>query len=144
MPTIQKLLTGRAPITMRGDATVLRAAETMSQDRVGAVVVVDDDGQPVGIFTERDLMVRVVVPRRDPATLRLEEVMTRELFTVAPGRATAEVRQQLQSRHIRHIPVVEEGRLIEVLSLRDVLRHDLEACSREVQHLTDYIQGEGS
>jgi CBS domain-containing protein len=141
MPTIASLLTDRPVVTLTADASALDAARTMTERRVGALLVIDSAQRPSGIFTERDLMTRVVVPGRDPATTRLAEVMTRELFVTSPDARIAAVRQELQRLHIRHVPVVEGGRFVALLSLRDLLRADLEECSIERHKLTEYIHG---
>ncbi len=143
MQTIDKLLTGRTVVMVEESATVIEAARTMDDAHVGAILVVDTSGAPRGIFTERDLMTRVVVPGRDPAKTPLFEVMTRDMFTVGPDRPIEAVRRDLQERHIRHVPILSEGRVLGLLSLRDLLRHDLDALADEVEHLTEYIQGPG-
>ena len=143
MPQIQSLLTGRPVLTLREQSTALDAACEMERNRVGAILVTDERGRPRGIFTERDLMVRVVVGGRDPATVRLADVMTHELYTSPPDRKVAEVRRELQERHIRHVPVVRNDEVIGVLSLRDLLRADLERAAHELDETRRYIQGEG-
>ncbi len=144
MPTIDKLLTGRAPVALEESATVIEAVEAMNAERIGCVLVLNR-GRAAGIFTERDLMIRVVAARRDPETTKLSEVMTREMITVLPTKPTADVREQMQAEHIRHVPVIgEDGKVHGVLSLRDLLRADLEARKSEIRQLTDYIQGDPS
>jgi CBS domain-containing protein len=143
MKTIAVLLRGRAPLQLAPNTTVLEAARAMTESHVGAVLVVDDWGKPLGIFTERDLMTRIVVPRRNPDQVRVQEVMTGDLFTATPDTPLASAREQLQARHVRHLPVVRDGRVVEMLSLRDILRADLEETAHELDDLTHYIQGQG-
>jgi len=142
MATIDKLLTGRPALTLPKSATVLEAARAMQRDHVGCVLVVDGDGAPCGIFTERDLMIRIVCEEKDPASVTLEDVMTVDMFTAPASKSISEVRATLQARHIRHVPVIADGKVLGVLSLRDLLRHDLAERANEVQQLTDYIQGD--
>lgn len=142
MLTIRDILTGRKPVTLPGRATVLEAARAMKEERVGAVVVLDAQRGPKGCFTERDLMTRVVVEGRDPASTRIEEVMTTELFVAPPEGHVNEFARQMQTRHIRHLPVVEKGKLIGMLSLRDLLRAHLDTKRHEVQALQAYIKGD--
>jgi CBS domain-containing protein len=142
MKSLRELLTGREPVSLTESATVLEAAALMGVHRIGAVLVVDGAGRPAGIFTERDVLDRILVARRDPATTRLVDVMTRELFTVEASRLVNEVARELQRRHIRHLPVTEGGRVVAVLSLRDLMRAHLDAKRQEVQALTAYIHGE--
>jgi len=142
MPKIQTLLTGRAVITLRQDRSALDAAREMSRNHVGGVLVTDAQGRPCGIFTERDLMVRVVVAGREIDRVLLSEVMTRELYTATPDDKVADVRRELQERHIRHLPVVSGDRVIGMLSLRDLLRADLERATSDLTETRRYIAGE--
>ncbi len=141
--TIDRLITGRKVVTVEESVSALEAARTMTEERVGAILVVAGDGAPLGIFTERDLMARVVVPGRDPAATPMADVMTRDMFTVAPKQTIDAVCRELQERHIRHVPILDGGKVLGLLSLRDLLRHDLAALADEVEHLTEYIQGPG-
>ena len=141
MPQLEGLLTGRELRTLPGSETVMGAVRMMTDHRIGCVLVTDGDGRPVGIFTERDLMTRIVVAGRDPGETRIEEVMTRDVFTATRDARVADMRRELQKRHIRHLPVVEDGRAVEMLSLRDLLAADLAATSFEKRAMTEYIKG---
>jgi CBS domain-containing protein len=143
MKPIAELIGGRPVHTLPASTTVLAAVREMDVHRVGAILVLDADEHLAGIFTERDLMVRVVVRGLDPSAVSLAEVMTRDLFTAAPTERVGEVAHKLQARHIRHVPVVEDGAVVGILSLRDLLAAHLEVKEREVEHLTAYIQGKG-
>ncbi len=142
MKPVGELLSGQKVHTLSCEATVLEATRTMTDRHVGALLVTGKNDELVGIFTERDLMARVVVEGKDPEQVKLSEVMTSDLFTAEPTRTITEVAQELQDRHIRHLPVVEEGRVVGVLSLRDLLRAHLAVKTQEVNALTAYIQGE--
>lgn len=143
MKSIRELLSGRAPLTVKGSASVLQAARLMHGEHVGCVVVVDEEHHPTGIFTERDLLARIVVTGRDPANVRVDEVMSDTPFLADAEEHVVSISFAMQSRHIRHLPVTESGRLIGVLSLRDLLATHLDEKHAEVQALTEYIQGEG-
>lgn len=144
MRTLAELLTGREVITMPGSASPLEAAKAMNSHHVGAVLVVNEDGTPAGIFTERDLMKRVVVGGLPAAQVAIDSVMTRELFTATASSRVTEITQAMQDRHIRHLPVVDDdGKVVGLLGLRDLLREHLRQKTNEVQALTDYIQGPG-
>ncbi len=142
MKTIRELLTGMKPVALESTASALHAARAMKDAHVGAVLVTGPDGSLRGIFTERDLMVRVVVPGLDPSGVPLERVMTRDLFIAGPSRLVNELGREMQARHIRHLPVVEGERVLGLLSLRDILRAHLEVKRTEVRALHAYIQGE--
>jgi len=122
-----------------GSQTVLEVAQAMVARNIGAVPVMRD-GVLVGIFSERDLMKRVVAEGLDPRTTRLEEVMTEDPLTVSPSE-TVENCMVLMRRHgFRHLPVCEGKRLLGVVSLRDVLLHDLTEKDYEVRMMRAYIQ----
>lgn len=142
MPKLQSLLTGRPVLSLRQDRSAFDAAREMAHNRVGALLITDAQERPCGIFTERDLMVRVVVPGRDPNRVLLSEVMTRELFTASPERKVADALRDLQERHIRHLPVVLDERVIGMLSLRDLLHADLEQATTDLTETRRYIAGE--
>jgi len=138
---IGNLLESQDLLTLDESASVLDAARAMTSRRVGAVLVTTGEGRLAGIFTERDLMARVIVERRDPEKVLVCEVMTRDVFSVGPDEAVADVRAELQRRHIRHLPVVVDGRVVGILSLRDLLRADIDQMSYEVEALENYFLG---
>jgi CBS domain-containing protein len=121
--------------------TVLDAVKLMVEVRCGSVLVTDSGGGILGIFTERDLMVRVVSADKDPRTTLLEEVMTRELYTTDVGRKVAEVRREMREKHIRHVPVLQDGSVVAVLSTRDLLRADFEEKREHARAMDAYIRG---
>ena len=144
MPKIEGLLTGRKLVTLPGSATALEAARVMTESNVGCVLVTDDQHRPIGIFTERDLMTRLVAVGKDPASADLASVMTKDLFTAEKSSRIADVRRELQARHIRHLPVVQGEVAVAMLSLRDLLAADLAATKFEKRAMTEYIQGSPS
>lgn len=135
------LITIKNPLTLPESATAMAAARAMTEQHVGAVIVTTKDGRLSGIFTERDLMTRVVVPGKDLEKTTLGDVMTRDLYHVAPDAEVAGVRAEIQRRHVRHLPIVANGKLVGVLSLRDILRADLDSCLHEVEDLEKYFLG---
>jgi CBS domain-containing protein len=127
--------------TYRADAdqTVLDVARAMVARNIGAVPVLRD-GLLVGIFSERDLMKRVVVEGRQPGTTRLSEVMTTDPLTVSPDE-TPENCMLLMRRHgFRHLPVCDGKQLRGLISLRDLMLHDLNEKDDEVRMMRAYIQ----
>jgi CBS domain-containing protein len=119
--------------------TVLEVAQAMVERNIGAVPVLRD-GLLVGIFSERDLMKRVVVEGRDPRTARVEEVMTEDPLTVTPDESL-ETCMLLMRRHgFRHLPVCQNRELRGIVSLRDILLHDLNEKDHEVRMMRAYIQ----
>ena len=127
--------------TYRADAgqSVFEVAHTMVELNVGAVPVLRD-GLLVGIFSERDLMRRVVVEGRDPRATRVEDVMTDDPLTVSPDESI-ETCMILMRRHgFRHLPICEGKQLRGIVSLRDLLLHDLNEKDHEVRMMRAYIQ----
>jgi CBS domain-containing protein len=122
MVSVRDVMTTGRLVTVHPTATILDAARKMHEAQVGSVLVVDDKGKLLGIFTERDL-VRVIatgVPLDTP----IERVMTTRLITALPDESLAIVASRMIEHGIRHIPVVDEtGRLVGIVSMRDVLRH---------------------
>lgn len=142
MHPVGELLPEDDPLTLPPRTSVFEACLRMRDDRVGAVLINDGDGLPLGVFTERDLMTRVVAAGRDPKQTPLEEVMTRDLYFARADMPTSEVRREMQRRHIRHAPVIDKhDKVIAMLSLRDLLRADLLETREEVKAITQYIQG---
>jgi CBS domain-containing protein len=127
--------------TYRADAsqTVFDVAQAMVERNIGAVPVLRD-GLLIGIFSERDLMKRVVVEGRDPRTTQVDEVMTDDPLTVGPDESL-ETCMILMRRHgFRHLPVCEGKQLRGIVSLRDILLHDLNEKDHEVRMMRAYIQ----
>jgi CBS domain-containing protein len=123
-------------------ATVLEAALKMNDHKIGALVVLADDGQVAGIFTERDVLRRVVGERRDPASTRVADVMSSDVFCCSPDMTTDEARYEMQHRRIRHLPVADDtGRLVGLISIGD-LNAELQATQEHSLFLlTEYIAG---
>jgi len=120
------------------DEAVLAVAQAMVERNIGAVPVLRD-GHLVGIFSERDLMKRVVVEGRDPRTTRVEEVMTKDPLTVTPDESL-ETCMVLMRRHgFRHLLVCDGKQLRGIVSLRDILLHDLNEKDHEVRMMRAYI-----
>ena len=143
MKSIRELLTGRAPLVVPGSMSTLDAARLMREEHVGCLLVLDAARKPLGIFTERDLMVRVIVEGRKPAEVQVKEVMSRDPFTADAEKRVLKTARAMQERHIRHLPVLDESEgLIGVLSLRDLLRAMLDEKRDEAKALRAYIQGE--
>lgn len=120
--------------------SVAEAVADMIHHRVGAVLVVDE-GRLAGIFTERDVLRRVVGAGLDPRKAKVAEVMTSDLVTVTPGATVEEAMGIFTDRRCRHLPVVEDGRIIGVISIGDVTRWTVDVHRAEVEHLKNYISG---
>lgn len=110
----------------------------MTGARVGALCIVDGD-RLVGVFSERDLMTRVLVAGLDPRTTLVGEVMTRDVVTAVLDDARTKCLEQMQKRGFRHLPVLEDGRLVAMLSMRDLLRDEIDEQREEIDGLHAYL-----
>jgi CBS domain-containing protein len=118
---------------------VAEVARRMASWNIGAVVVLER-GELRGIFSERDLMRRVVVQRLDPAATRVDEVMSTDLTTTQES-ATSEQAMELMRRcGCRHLPVMRGGSVVGFISMRDLMLYELEQKTDEIQQMRNYIQ----
>ena len=132
------LLRNQNIVSAEAHQTVLEVASMMVEHNIGAVPVLQN-GQLAGIFSERDLMSRVVVSGKDPAHTAVSEVMTEDPLTVAPD-DQLETCMTLMKRHgFRHLPVCSGRELKGVVSLRDIMLHDLDAKDDEVRMMRAYL-----
>jgi len=138
MPSIYDLVKNQDTYLAHVEQTVLDVARAMVDRNIGAVPVLRD-GLLVGVFSERDLMRRVVVEGRDPGKTRVAEVMTEDPLTVSP-QEDKETCLFLMRRHgFRHLPICEGKQLKGMVSLRDVILHDLSEKDDEVRMMRAYI-----
>ena len=118
--------------------TVLETVRAMVERNIGAVPVLHN-GQLVGIFSERDLMKRVVAEGRDPRTTSLAEVMTDDPLTISLNEELGNCMSVMRRNNFRHLPVCHEGKLVAMVSLRDILLQDLTDKDDEVRMMRAYI-----
>jgi len=118
--------------------TVLETVRTMVEQNIGAVPVLHNE-KLVGIFSERDLMKRVVAEGRDPRSTCLAEVMTDDPLTVNMSETIENCMALMRRHNFRHLPVCHDGQLVGMVSLRDILLHDLDEKDDEVRMMRAYI-----
>jgi CBS domain-containing protein len=118
--------------------TVLETVRTMVEQNIGAVPVLHNE-KLVGIFSERDLMKRVVAEGRDPRSTCLAEVMTDDPLTVHMSESIENCMALMRRHNFRHLPVCHDGHLVGMVSLRDILLHDLDEKDDEVRMMRAYI-----
>lgn len=124
MRSLRSIVAGRPPVTVSRDATVIDAARQMKQRNVGSVLVLEG-GRLAGIFTERDALFRVLAAARDPATTTLGDVMTPQPQTMHPDEPFVRALRVMHEGKFRHLPVVEFGKPLGIVSVRDALDDDL-------------------
>jgi len=117
---VSQVLIQRKFCAVAPDASVAAAAALMKQAGVGAILVMDGR-ELVGIFTERDGLYRVVADKRDAETTRVDEVMSKDLVTVAPDDDITHALRLMRDIGFRHLPVVEDGEVIGIVSTRDII-----------------------
>ena len=137
---IRDVIRDREPYSMKSTASVMEAAEFMAQRKIGAVCVLDEEGKLIGVFSERDLLNRVVVPRHDASTVRLGEVTSPLRAVISCDETPQQALERMEQIGTRHLPVVDGEKWVGMLSMRDLLRVELSAQGDEIKLLHEYIQ----
>jgi CBS domain-containing protein len=136
-------ITSRSVVTVSRNATVMEAVELMAAARVGSVLVVEDD-RLEGIFSERDVMLRVVMENRDPRKTEVEEVMTSPVHSIAQRTTGDEALRIMLQEHIRHLPVVDDkGRAQGMVGMRNLLEEKVRELHQQLDSLESYITADG-
>jgi len=140
MATLQDLLAvkGREVVSVRSTDMVLSAANLMNERNIGGLVVYDGE-RVVGIFTERDVLRRVVSKGLDPATTAVGSVMTAPVVMVPPTITIEECAALMTSRRLRHLPVGVGDKLSGMLSIGDLLAHQVREAETTITHMNNYI-----
>lgn len=139
MPLLKDVLKGRDLYSAECGDTVAGVAARMANLNIGALPVLSG-GELRGVFSERDLMKRVVVPRLDPTQTLVDQVMSTDL-TVADECTTLEEAMDLMRRcGCRHLPVMRGSRAVGFISMRDLMIHEIEQKTAELEHMRNYIQ----
>jgi len=135
---IYNLIKNREVVCARTGQTVQEVAELMARNRIGAVPILDGENL-VGIFTERDLLHRIVAEKKNPNEVKIEEVMTRELIVAPPECRIKECISLMKKYKMRHILIVKEKDLVGIISLRDLLQVEMDDQKFEIKVLNEYI-----
>ena len=131
------------PVTVTLKATVLDAVKAMVDNSVGAVAVVQD-GVLQGIFSERDVMTKVIASGHHPEQTPVSDVMTREVEAIDQEMPATEALKLMVGRHFRHLPIVDKsGRVLGVLSIRNLLQNLVEELEDSVNSLASYFSADG-
>jgi CBS domain-containing protein len=143
MTTIRQILAVKPDVySIEPDATVLDALKRLEEKNVGALLVMKGD-RLVGIFSERDYARRMILHGRSSKETAVREVMTPEVFTIAPEATSGECMVHMTDRHIRHLPVLENGRVVGVISIGDVVRAVIDDLRFTIRQLEGYIRTAG-
>ncbi|MGK5550282.1 CBS domain-containing protein [Actinomadura kijaniata] len=131
---------GTAVATVRPEATVRELLATLAEHNIGAVVVSPDGGAITGIVSERDVVRHLHEFGADLLDRPVERIMTAEVHTCRPDARVDDLRHTMTERRIRHLPVVENDRLVGIVSIGDVVKSAIDTLESEREHLVDYIQ----
>jgi CBS domain-containing protein len=142
MARLAEILRKRPPVVniMTPQQNVADAVQTMADRHVGAVLVVEA-GRLVGIFSERDVLRRVLAEGIHPETTVLRSVMTRDPVTASPDDERMSAVQKMQEIGCRHLPIINEEVVVDTVSIRDLLFDEIEERDTQIQELKRYIQG---
>ena len=138
---IRDAIAARKPFVAAAKTTVADAARLMKKHDVGALMIVDS-GRLTGIFTERDALFRVIAEARDPGTTLVADVMTSKPQTITPDKAVGHALLMMYEGGFRHVPVVEDGKPVGMVSARDALGPELDEFQAELlqrEHLREII-----
>ena len=139
--TVKAILSRKGPnvVSIEPTATLGDAAKLLAERRIGAVLVLGIEGRVAGILSERDI-VRVLAERgAGVLNERVDQVMTRKVFTCGETDTVAHIMEQMTAGKFRHVPVIEEGRVIGIISIGDVVNHRLLEIENESNALREYI-----
>ena len=123
------------------NSTVDAAVSEMNRQRVGSIIVKDAE-KVVGVFTERDVLTRIVAAGRDPKTTTVSEVMTADFLSITQDTSVEDAMQMMTDKRVRHLPVIDDQQLIGLISIGDVTRWLLKVNEMEAENLRNYVFGE--
>ncbi len=142
MSTVRHLLREKAKEiwSIAPEATVFQAITMMAEKNVGALLVIEKD-QLVGIFSERDYARKVALKNKSSSETKVEEVMSKDVKTVTCDMTLEECMQLITDKYIRHLPVVENGRLVGIVTIGDVVRKIISDQKITIEAFSDYVSG---
>ena len=126
--------------TVPAEATVVAAANEMRQSRVGCLIVTDERDRVVGILTERDIIRQVVATGADPSTTHVSAIMTPNVLCCTMDTSILKARKVMAQRGIRHLPIIENGAPVGMISSRDIIAHQLTETEAVVQRQSKLLQ----
>jgi CBS domain-containing protein len=130
---------GSHVVRMKQDASIMTAAQTMKRERIGAVVVAEQDDKIEGVLSERDIVHAIAERGLDALARSISAVMTTNVVCCSRDQTVEEVMSLMTSRRIRHLPVVDGSRLVGIVSIGDLVKHRLDELRSERDSMRDYI-----
>ncbi len=139
--TVKAILSHKSPdiVSIEPTATLAQAAKLLAGRRIGAVLVLGIEGRLAGILSERDIVRALAERGASMLDERVDQVMTRKVFTCSQTDTVAHIMEQMTAQKFRHVPVVDEGRLAGIISIGDVVKYRLHEIENETNALRDYI-----
>ena len=139
--TVKAILSHKSPdiVSIEPTATLAQAAKLLAERRIGAVLVLGIEGRVAGILSERDIVRALAERGASMLDERVDQVMTRKVFTCSQTDTVAHIMEQMTAQKFRHVPVVDEGRLAGIISIGDVVKYRLHEIENETNALREYI-----
>jgi len=139
--TVKAILSHKSPdiVSIEPTATLAQAAKLLAEHRIGAVLVLGIEGRVAGILSERDIVRALAERGASVLDERVDQVMTRKVFTCSQTDTVAHIMEQMTAQKFRHVPVVDEGRLTGIISIGDVVKYRLHEIENETNALREYI-----
>ena len=134
-----KLNENRQIWTISKDQSVMQALILMSEKNIGAIIIVDNNDFPIGIFSERDYARKIILKGKSSKDTLLDEVMTKELITVTKDYKVDRCMEIMNEKKIRHLPVLEDKKIVDIISIRDVLKIMIKEQKDLIDHLQKFI-----
>ena len=134
-----KLNKNRQIWTISKDQSVRQALILMSEKNIGAIIIVDNNDFPIGIFSERDYARKIILKGKSSKNTLLDEVMTKELITVTRDYKVDQCMEIMNEKKIRHLPVMENKKIVDIISIRDVLKIMIKEQKELIDHLQKFI-----
>lgn len=139
MAFISKVFGKKDIISVNPEQSVFEAAQKMTEHKVGSVVVLENETLR-GIFTERDLLMSVVAPGKDPKKMKISEVMSINVCTIGLHETVEDCYRKMHKTHCRHLPIMEGNKVVGMISVKDLIGGMLKECGHENEMLKDFIQ----
>ena len=134
-----KLNKNRQVLTISKDQSVMQALILMSEKNIDAIIIVDNNDFPIGIFSERDYARKIVLKGKSSKDTLLDEVMTKELITVTRDYKIDQCMEIMNEKRIRHLPVLENKKIVGIISIGDVLKIMIKEQKELIDHLQKFI-----
>lgn len=139
MKSLKEICTSKNILTVKSGSKIIDVTNFMAEHNIGLVPILDNEGKLLGVFSERDLVRRVIAKGRDLNTTEVDSVMTKDLVIANINESHNECLKKMKDRNTRHILIIDEGKLVGILSIRDLMEIDLQVQQETIEVLHNYI-----